>query len=154
MNNEKRPVYGGSDLVCVRGGWDGLNRLPTSNAGRISVDKVRVYDEAANAYPGFIASRRNYDIGLGFDVNGQLRSGVFESAWRVGGATGAEVAALAEFMRDSSVEVVEASHVEEFGENREPPSGAVTSIQLDDPQDGPLIRYTVVRRIERTRRRA
>jgi Protein of unknown function (DUF3182) len=153
-NNEKRLVYGGSDLLCVRGGWDALYRLPMANAVRVGVDKARVYDEATNAYPGFIASRRNYDVGLGLDVNGQPGSGVFESSWRVGGATGAEVAALAEFVRDSSVEVVEASHVEEFGRDREPPPEATTSIRLDDPEEGPMIRYTVVRRIERAKRRA
>jgi hypothetical protein len=64
------------------------------------------------------------------------------------------LAALAEFMRDSSVKVVEASHVEEFGKDREPSPEAITSIRLDDPQDGPMIRYTVVRRIERAKRRA
>ncbi|MGX9430673.1 MULTISPECIES: DUF3182 family protein [Bradyrhizobium] len=152
-NNEKRPVYGGSDLVCVRGGWGTLYQLPMTNAVRVGVEKARVYDEAANVYPGFVASRRNYDVGLGLDVNGHYGSGVFESSWRAGGATGAEVAAFAEFMRDSSVEVVEASHVEEFGRNREPPPEALASIRLDDPQDGPMIRYTVVRRIERAKRR-
>ena len=152
-NNEKRLVYGGSDLVCVRGGWDALHQLPMPHAVRVGVEKARVYDEATNAYPGFMASRRNYDVGLGLDVNGQLESGVFESSWRVGGATGAEVAALAEFMRDSSVKVVEASHVEEFGRDSEPPPEAITSIRLDDPQDGPMIRYTIVRRTERTKRR-
>ena len=125
-----------------------------ADAVRIGVGKARIYDQAMNAYHGFMASRRNYDVGLGLDVDGRPRSGVFESSWRVGGATGAEVAALAEFMRDSSVDVVEASHIEEFGRDREPPSGAVTSIQLDDPQDGPMIRYTVVRSIERIKRRA
>jgi hypothetical protein len=153
-NNEKRLVYGGSDLVCVRGGWNALYQLPMANAVRVGIDKARVYDEATNAYADFMASRRNYDVGLGLDVNGQPASGVFESSWRVGGATGAELAALAEFMRDSSVKVVEASHVEEFGKDREPSPEAITSIRLDDPQDGPMIRYTVVRRIERAKRRA
>ena len=27
-DNEGRPVYGGSDLVCVRGGWEALDALP------------------------------------------------------------------------------------------------------------------------------
>ncbi|RZN33897.1 DUF3182 family protein [Bradyrhizobium sp. Leo121] len=153
-NNENRPAYGGSDLICVRGGWDALYQLPMGHAVRVGVEKARVYDEATNAYAGFMASRRNYDVGLGLDVNGNYGSGVFESSWRAGGATGAEVAALAEFMRDSSVEIVEASHVEEFGRDLEPPPEALTSIRLDDPQDGPMIRYTVVRRIERAKRRA
>jgi len=149
-NNERRLVYGGSDLVCVRGEWDSLDRLPMPCAVRVGVEKAKLYDEAMSEYPGFIASRRNYDVGLGLNIKGQPRSGLFESSWRVGGATGAEVMALNEFMRDQSVQVVEVSHVEEFGRNRRPPSGAATCIQLDDPQDGPIIRYTVVRRIGRT----
>jgi hypothetical protein len=152
VNNERKQVYGGSDLVCVRGGWDALDRVSMPGAVRVGVDKARLYDEAMNEYPGFMASRRNYDVGVGLDINGQPRSGLFESSWRVGGATGAEVAALTEFMRDPSVEIVEASHVEEFGRNREPPSAAVTHIELDDPDEGPMVRYTVVRRIQRAGR--
>src|SRR4029077_890949 len=33
-DNEGRPVYGGSDLVCVRGGWEGLRSLPMPPRGR------------------------------------------------------------------------------------------------------------------------
>jgi hypothetical protein len=149
QNNERRTVYGGSDLVCVRGGWDALDRASIPNAVRIGIDKARLYDEAINEFPGFMASRRNYDVGLGLDVDGQPRSGLFESSWRVGGATGAEVAALTEFMRDPSVEVVEASHLEEFGRNREPPPEAVNYIEMDDPEEGPLVRYTIVKQIQR-----
>jgi hypothetical protein len=151
-NNEGKLVYGGSDLVCVRGGWDALDRMSMPNAVRLGVDKARLYDAAMSEYPGFMASRRNYDVGLGLDVDGQPRSGLFESSWRVGGATGAEVAALTEFMRDPTVEVVEASHVEEFGQNRKPSPEAVAYIELDDPQEGPMVRYTVVKRIQRADR--
>src|SRR5215471_21409288 len=30
-DNEGLPVYGGSDLVCVRGGWESLDVLPMSS---------------------------------------------------------------------------------------------------------------------------
>ena len=69
-------VYGGSDLVCVRGGWDDLERSQMSNEIRIAVKQARLYDEAMSEYPGFIASRRNYDVGQGIDYRGSFRSGV------------------------------------------------------------------------------
>jgi hypothetical protein len=150
MDNDGQRAYGGSDLVCVRGGWDALDRVPMTVETRLGVKQARLYDEAMSHYPGFIASRRNYDVGQGLDDDGRQRSAVFEASWRVGGATGAEVMALTEFARDPSARVVEASHVEEFGGNREAPRGAVTHFQGDDPQVGPMIRYTILRRIERT----
>jgi hypothetical protein len=69
---------------------------------------------------------RNYAVGQGLDHQGRQRSAVFEASGRVGGATGAELMALTEFARDQSVQVVETSHVEEFGRNCELPPGAVT----------------------------
>src|SRR5439155_73811 len=45
---------------------------------------------------------------------GRWRSGAFEASWRVGGATGAELAALAVFMEDATIGVVHASSVQEF----------------------------------------
>src|SRR5262245_61300826 len=36
-DNEGRPVYGGSDLVCVRGGWEVLDTLPMSPEVRAAV---------------------------------------------------------------------------------------------------------------------
>jgi hypothetical protein len=117
---------------------------------RLGVTQAKMYDEAMSAYPGFMASRRNYDVGQGIDEEGQRRSGVLESSWRVGGATGAELMALTEFIRDPSIHVVETSHVEQFGKDREVPQGAVVHFQGDDPQLGPMLRYTVGRRTART----
>jgi hypothetical protein len=153
-DNNGRSVYGGSDLVCVRGGWDALDRLPMSNEVRVGVKQARLYDEAMREYPGFIASRRNYDVGQGIDEKGQRRSGVLESSWRVGGATAAELAALTRFAEDPSVQIVEASHLEKFGSNRDAPPGAVIHFRGDDPEVGPILRYTVVGRITRSRTRA
>ena len=151
-DNERRPVYGGSDLVCVRGGWDALDRLPMSAGTREASAQARRYDAAMNEYPGFMASRRNYDVGQGVDGKARRRSAVFESSWRAGGASAAELLALAEFVRDPSLQVVEASHVEEFGKSREAPPGAVTHFQGDDPEAGPMLRYTLVKRVARNLR--
>jgi hypothetical protein len=145
-DNEGRSVYGGSDLICVRGGWEALDALPMRPEARAGVAQAKLYDKAMNEYPGFIASRRNYDIGEGIDSEGHLRSGVFESSWRIGGASPAELLALTEFMQDPSAQVIEAAHVAEFGKHREAPAGAVVHYNGDDPQAGPLIRYTMVTR--------
>ena len=84
-DNEGRAVYGGSDLVCVRGGWEALAELPITKEVRVGVEQAITYEMAMDAYPGFMASRRNYDVGQGLDAQGKWRSGVFESSWRSGG---------------------------------------------------------------------
>ena len=145
-DNEGRTVYGGSDLICVRGGWEALDALPMPPEVRSGVAKGKLYDAAMDVYPGFIASRRNYDVGQGIDGEGLHRSGVFESSWRIGGASPAELLALTEFTQDPSAQVIEAAHVAEFGKHREAPAGAVVHFDGDDPQAGPLVRYTMVTR--------
>jgi hypothetical protein len=144
-DNEGQPVYGGSDLVCVRGGWDVLDGLPMSPEVRAGVAAARQYDAAAEEFHGFTASRRNYDVAQGIGADSRPRSGVLESSWRVGGASSAELAAFAAFARDPSLEIVDASHVEEFGKGRRAPADAIVEFQGDDPEWGPLLRYTVVK---------
>jgi len=148
-DNEGRSAYGGSDLECVRGGWNVLDRLPLPHDIRQGVAQAKVYDEAMCEYPGFMASRRNYDVGQGLDSRGRWRSGVFEASWRVGGATAAEVAALAAFMEDAAGDVINASSVLAFGEEIEPPPGARVHFQGDDPELGPMIQYSLVARVVR-----
>jgi hypothetical protein len=65
MNNKGDHVYGGSRLTCVRGGWEALDRLPMAPAVRLGVAQARSYDRAANEFPSFLVSRRNYDVGQG-----------------------------------------------------------------------------------------
>jgi hypothetical protein len=144
-DNEGRSIYGGSDLVCLRGGWDALDAVPMTAETRAGIIQARLYDETMHEYPGFTASRRNYDVGQGIDANGRWRSGVFESSWRAGGASSAELAALAEFVRDPFLQTVEASAVEQFGEERNAPADALIHFDGDDPEVGPLLRYTVVK---------
>jgi hypothetical protein len=144
VDNEGRPVYGGSELVCVRGSWDVLDALPMSAEVRAAVAAARRYDEAAEEFHGLTASRRNYDVAQGIGADGRPRSGVLEPSWRVGGASSAELAALAAFARDPSLEIVGASHLEEFGTGRRAPADAIVEFQGDDPEAGPLLRYTIV----------
>jgi hypothetical protein len=145
-NNHGLSVYGGSHLICVRGGWAELENLPMDAGAKLAVRQARAYDHNAARYPGFFASRRNYDVGQGIDGLGQRRSGVLEASWRSGGASTAEVAALIEFERDSALQVVEATSIKQFGNPCKIPPGAVVHFQGDDPEDGPLLRYTVVTR--------
>lgn len=145
-DNAGRSVYGGSDLICVRGGWEKLERIQMPGNARLAVKQARYYDECMEAYPAFLASRRNYDIGQGVDPNGEWRSGVFEASWRVGGASTAELGAVTAFVRDPTLQVVEASVVKAFGTDRKIPADAVVHYEGDDPEDGPIIRYVLVTR--------
>jgi hypothetical protein len=51
---------------------------------------------------------------------------------------------MAAFVRDPSLEIVRASHVEEYGQRRRAPADAIVEFQGDDPEAGPLLRYTIV----------
>jgi hypothetical protein len=77
---------------------------------------------------------------------------VLEPSWRIGGASSAELAAFAAFAREPSLEIVRASHVEEYGEGRRAPADAIVEFQGDDPEAGPLLRYTIMTPQDRTLR--
>jgi hypothetical protein len=145
-DNDGNPAYGGSDLVCVRGDWDALLRATTEENVRVAVEQAKSYNDAMREFPGFMASRRNYDVGQGFDAQGRWRSGVFESSWRVGGASPAELLAIAAFIDDPEVTIIEACHYEKYGHFDEPPDHSTVHFRGEDPQAGPLMRYTTLTR--------
>jgi hypothetical protein len=142
-DNQGQAAYGGSDLVCVRGGWEALVELPISKEVRVGVEQAITYEMAMEAYPGFMASRRNYDVGQGLDAQGKWRSGVFEASWRSGGASTAELAALTAFAEDAGLQVFSVCSIKEYGNGHQPPPHATIHFHSSDPQDGPMIRYTV-----------
>jgi len=108
-------VYGGSNLLVVRGDYDDLLELELPDDVRLAIRQAQVFDRAADeAYPGFYASRRNYDIAQGVDSNGKPRSGVLEQSWRMGGASSAEVAALQSFVNDPGMRAIRVSSVETY----------------------------------------
>ncbi|KJZ42721.1 DUF3182 family protein [Pseudomonas fluorescens] len=108
-------VYGGSNLLVVRGHYDDLLELELSDDVQLAIRQAQVFDRAADeAYPGFYASRRNYDIAQGVDSNGKQRSGVLEQSWRMGGASSAEVAALQSFVNDPGMRAIRVSSVETY----------------------------------------
>jgi hypothetical protein len=108
-------VYGGSNLLVVRGHYDDLLELELPDDVQLAIQQAQVFDRAADeAYPGFYASRRNYDIAQGVDSNGKQRSGVLEQSWRMGGASSAEVAALQSFVNDPGMRAIRVSSVETY----------------------------------------
>ncbi len=143
-NNHGAEVYGGSDLHCVRGSLETLDRFTLLPAVRRAVAHARVYDRAAReCFDGFFASRRNYDVASGLDSRGRPRSGVLEQSWRYGGASGAEMAAINLFKRDAALSAVRASSIEVYGENFEPPGEAIVLFRGIDPHVGFLTKFVV-----------
>jgi uncharacterized protein DUF3182 len=143
-DNQGREVYGGSELIVMRGDYEDLLNLALAPETRLAVTQARAYDDAAaKHFPGFIASRRNYDVAQGLDASNERRSGVLEQSWRIGGASAAEIAALEAFRADRSLRVIRASCVEKYGLH-DPPENAALHFRGIDDRVGAITRYTVV----------
>jgi hypothetical protein len=136
-------VYGGSDLQVARGGFDALLAAPLDAAARNAASRARRYHDAMCAsFPGFFASRCNYDVVVGTDRSGKPAAGVLEQSWRIGGASPAELAAMQAFAADPSLRHVRAHCHEVHGEVSTPP-GAAISYRGDDPAVGLLCKYAI-----------
>lgn len=137
-------VYGGSRLRAVRGGFDALLDATGEPGERCAVRQALDYDAAVRAsYPGFFATRTNYDIIAGRDAEGQRRSGVLEQSWRIGGATPAELAAIEAFGADGALDrVVTACY--EVHELADVPEDARVHYRAVDPRIGPITKYSRV----------
>ena len=143
-NNHGAEVYGGSELRVVRGGFSSLLALDLPKDVRLAIAQARVYDDAADrCFPGFFASRRNYDVAQGVDAQGRRRSGVLEQSWRLGGATGAEIAALELFRADERVQTVRAVTREVYGDAEAPPPNASVYFRGVDPRVGALTKFAL-----------
>jgi hypothetical protein len=144
-DNHGAKVYGGSELFVARGGFEALSGLDPPGEAGLAVAQAQVYDAAAaEHFPGLFASRRNYDIAQGLDAEGRRRSGVLEQSWRIGGASGAEVAALEAFRAEPTLRAVRAITVEVYGGGAEPPPQATVYFRGVDERDGPLLKYALV----------
>ncbi|MGA6096310.1 DUF3182 family protein [Stutzerimonas marianensis] len=143
-DNSGAMVYGGSDLFVVDGGFDALLAADLPERARLAVAQAQEYDAAASAcFRGFFASRRNYDIAQGIDGRGRACSGVLEQSWRIGGASGAEIAALEVLMSGASGQI-RASTVEVYGEHQQTPVGATVLFRGEDPEVGFITKYVTV----------
>lgn len=144
-NNAGALVYGGSDLLVARGDFEALSAFDPDAAARRAIERACLYDHAAfRCFTGLFASRRNYDVAEGTDASGRRRSGVLEQSWRIGGASGAEVEALAAFRADPSLNAVRATSMEIYGSDAVPPAHAVVYFHGTDDRVGPLIKYTTL----------
>lgn len=144
-DNRNERAYGGSDLRFVRGGFDVLLAQDLSADARLAIEQARLYHQAVtDCFSGFFASRINYDIVQGTGPRGERRSGVLEQSWRLGGATGAEIAALEVFRDRPECTRVHTACFEAYGEAPPPPAGATVYFRGVDAQAGPLVKYTVV----------
>lgn len=146
-DNNGELVYGGSDLIVVRGDFDDLMAVDLSAEFHQAISQARVYDQAANdCFPGFFASRRNYDTAEGINSQGQHKAGVLEQSWRIGGASTAEIAALEQFWSDPELKTVSASTFEVFGsQDGELPPEAQECFQGVDPDIGQIRKYVMVK---------
>lgn len=145
LNNRGMEVFGGSSLTVARGGFDALLALQPPPEPAQAIRQAASFHEAVQAcYPGFDASRANYDVILGHDAQGRLRSAVLEQSWRVGGATGPEIAALEAFRADPHRSCVRTACFEIFGQSPPPPPGATVYYRGVDPRSGPITKFTIV----------
>jgi len=145
-NHRGHEVYGGSNITVVRGGFDTLLKLPMPPNARDAVAKAMAYHEATHrAYGGLFASRVNYDVVHGSDHEGRVRCGVLEQSWRIGGASGAELAALHAFKQDDALRSVRASTHEVYADGAfTPPADARVLYDGTDSAVGRLIKYVQV----------
>ncbi|RQS14461.1 DUF3182 family protein [Burkholderia sp. Bp8998] len=147
VNNHGHDVYGGTDLVAVRGGFDVLAQLDVTDDVRDAIAKACAFDAAVHRdYAGFFASRRNYDVAFGTDAQGVRHCGVLEQSWRIGGATGAEIGALRMFRTDLEVGAVAAATREIYGDDPAIPTGARIVYRGVDALAGPITKYYMVDR--------
>jgi hypothetical protein len=144
-NNAGREVYGGSDLLVASGDFEALLALGHDDSVQQAIAQACTYHRAALAcFPGMLASRANYDVAEGRDETGRKLSGVLEQSWRIGGATGAELAALQAFQADPSLRSVRASTREIYGEQVNIPPGATVYFQGNDRFVGPITKFTTI----------
>lgn len=144
-DNDGATVYGGSELFVVRGGFEALGTLELTTDMHYAINRARIYDQAAiTCFPGFFASRRNYDVARGVDGYGNQRCGVLEQSWRMGGASAAEVAAIEAFHADDTLVSIKASTVERYGADPYVPPGATVLYQGEDAEVGLITKYLMV----------
>jgi len=142
-----KEVYGGSSIKVVRGGFEALDRLELEDQARWAIRSARTYHEAALAcFSGMFASRCNYDVAEGCDVSGRQCMGVLEQSWRIGGASGAEVAALEALNDDPALQGVRASTTEVHGPDVPVPDGAILYFSGVDDHLGPITKYAELHR--------
>ena len=145
-DNHDADVYGGSDLNVVRGDFQALLAVVTEPELREAIELALAFDCAVSrAYPGFLASRRNYDVAYGRDAAGNKRFGLLEQSWRLGGASPAEIVALELLRSQPELTVVRVCCVESYGQSVVPPPEAMVYFRGIDELTGPLTKFVYVK---------
>jgi hypothetical protein len=135
----------------VRGEYEDLLSLDLPPEARQAINNARTYEAAAiTSFPGWLASRRNYDVAQVIDDEGRRSSGILEQSWRIGGASAAEIAALETFRREPSLRSVRAACIEVYGKKDAPPDAVVHFHGVDD-RVGPITKYTRVQPYDNSR---
>lgn len=146
-NRHGKEVYGGSSIEVARGDFGALDRLALPDVARRAIAMAHAYHDAAlDCFAGMFASRCNYDVAEGRDAIGRHCVGVLEQSWRLGGASGAEVAALEALNADPALQTVRASTTEVHGCNVQVPPGATLYFSGVDGHLGPITKYAQVHR--------
>lgn len=147
VDRHGRDVYGGSRLLVARGGFRELLDLELPPETRLAVAQAMRYDHATQAAcAGMFASRVNYDVVQGHDASGNALSGVLEQSWRIGGASGAEIAALLAFKAEPALRCVIASTHEVHADGVAVPPDARIHHDSVDPTLGRITKYTRIDR--------
>lgn len=147
LDRRGRAVYGGSTITVVRGGFDALAPLAAGDPSIArAVAFARAYHVAAfESFEGMFASRCNYDVLEGIDARRNRRCGVLEQSWRIGGASGAEIAALHALCDDPDRRSACAATIEAYGPDVVVPDGATVYFRGDDERLGPITKYAMLR---------
>jgi hypothetical protein len=143
-NNAGDLVYGGTRMLVTRGDFPQLLPQLSSKTEKVAVSLAMEFDRQASQHLGLIASRRNYDVIAGKTATGEMKCAVLEQSWRVGGATGGEIAALEAFADEPGLRHVRAATVERYGHDRIAPDGSTIYYHGVDPELGPHLKYAVL----------
>jgi hypothetical protein len=143
-NNKGDVVYGGTRMLVARGDFRQLLPLLSDKTEEMAVHLAMEFDQLADRHLGIVASRRNYDVIAGKTATGEMKCAVLEQSWRMGGATGAEIAALQAFAERPELHHVPAATVERYGHDRMPPEGSTIYFHGVDPKLGPHLKYAVL----------
>lgn len=146
-NHAGQQVYGGSTLLIACGGFNALMRQKLAPEMRAAVGLARRFDTIiAEEIPGFMGSRRNYDVIRGRNPQGKWITGVLEQSWRIGGASPAEITALEAFSADPGLRVANARCVEDYAAAPRIPANAIVHFSGDDAKVGHITKYSYVER--------
>jgi len=139
-----RAVHAGCDLAVVQGDLPALDRVGLSAEAREAVLKAARYDVAIeHAYRSSFASRRSYDVVLGYDEHGTPCMGVRGPSWSVSAESPAEIAAMMAFRDVPGLQCLRASTYEVVGAV-DVPADAMVYYRRDDAGTGRLTKFCTI----------